>query len=41
MASEGCMNTGKICKYAEGFKTYISRAIPQSYRDDPLTLKTI
>ena len=37
----GCMNTGKICKYAEGFKTYISRAIPQSYRDDPLTLKTL
>ena len=35
------MITDKIREYAERFKTFITQAIPQSYRDDPLTLKTI
>jgi hypothetical protein len=35
------MITEKIREYAERFKTFVTRAIPQSYRDDPLTLKTI
>ena len=35
------MITKKIPEYAERFKTNIYRAIPHSYRDDPLALKTI
>lgn len=35
------MTTKKIREYIKGIKTHISRAIPQSYRDDPLTLNTI
>jgi hypothetical protein len=35
------MITDKIREYAERFKMFITQAIPQSYRDDPLTLKII
>ncbi|NAS89699.1 hypothetical protein C4E24_08225 [ANME-1 cluster archaeon AG-394-G21] len=35
------MITEKIREYNKGIKTYIPRIIPQSYRDNPLTLNTI
>ena len=35
------MITEKIREYKKGIKTHIPRIIPQSYRDNPLTLNTI